>query len=199
MTPETNLREIILRTPRMALRLLAPEDREEFVRVHEVSRTLFDPWSPLLPADRTFDDLFTEQLAGAQRGVVDGTTYRFVGVLPDGRFAGFFSLSQIVRGVFHNAMASWRVNLEVARQGLCTQGVRALLDFAFTPQPGGLGLHRVQANIIPANLASIRVAEKNAFRLEGLAKNYLKIAGQWQDHLMYAKLAEEHALRGLAL
>ena len=67
-----------------------------------------------------------------------------------------------------------------------------MLDFAFAPPPTGIALHRVQANIIPNNAASVHVAQKCGFRLEGTAKRYLKIAGEWQDHAMYAKLAEEH-------
>lgn len=174
------------------MRLLSPDDRAEFVRVHQVSRELFDQWSPLMLEEQTFDDLFTQQLAGGERGMAEGTGYRFVGMLPDGRIAGFFNLSQIVRSAFENAIVSWRVNAEVARQGFGTEGVRAMVDFAFDPSSSGLQLHRLQANIIPGNLPSIRVAEKNGFHMEGLAKNYLKIAGVWHDHRMYAKLAEEH-------
>jgi ribosomal-protein-alanine N-acetyltransferase len=190
---------MLIRTPRLLLRPLCAEDRAEFIHIHTVSRALFAPWFPTRPPDETFDDLFTQQLAQTLSGIQDGTLYRFAGLLPDGRIAGFFNLFQIVRGAAHYAMASWSVNAEVGRQGLCTEGVTALLDFAFAPPPEGIGLHRVQANIIPTNIASIRVAEKVGFRREGLAKRYLKIAGEWQDHLMYAKLADEHSFTYLTV
>ncbi len=179
-------------TPRMNLRLLSSHDRPEFVRVHEVSRDEILPWFPQLDEGETFHHLFDRHLQRALQGAVDDTEYRLVGHLPDGRIAGFFNLSRIVRGVFQNAYASWAVNSEVKCRGYGTEGVTALLDFAFAPPPAGLALHRVQANIIPANAPSIRVAHKCGFRLEGLARQYLKIAGQWQDHSMYAKLADEH-------
>jgi [ribosomal protein S5]-alanine N-acetyltransferase len=181
-----------IRTPRMRLRLLEEADRAEFVRVHEVSWELFRPWFATMPEEETFDGLFTRQLERGREGLAAGTQVRLVGRLDDGRIGAFLSLSQIVRGAFDCAYAGWAVNAEVCGQGLGTEGVAALLDFAFAPLPHGLGLHRVQANIIPANAASLRVAEKNGFRLEGLAKRYLRIAGEWQDHRMYAKLAEEH-------
>jgi len=186
-----------LRTPRLLLRPLCAGDRAEFIRVHTVSRALFTPWLPVRPADETLDDFFTRQLNQTFDGLRDGTQYRFVGLLDDARIAGFFHLFQIVRGAAQYATASWSVNTEVGRQGLCTEGVTALLDFAFAPLPVGLGLHRVQANIIPTNTPSIRVAEKAGFRREGLARRYLKIAGEWQDHFMYAKLADEHIFRFL--
>ncbi len=52
-------------------------------------------------------------------------------------------------------------------------------------------LHRVQAAIMPHNVASIRVVEKNGFRPEGLAERYLEIDGRWEDHLIYALTRED--------
>ena len=181
------------RTARMTLRPLCAEDRAEFVRVYEVSRTLFEPWLPASSFEKPLDQLFDAQLTRRVRGTQEGTQCRLVGVLDDQRIAGFFNLSEIVRGAFQNAYASWSVSADVAGTGLGTEGAQALLALAFLPQPRGLGLHRVQANIIPSNRASIQIAEKAGFRYEGLAKAYLKINGQWQDHAMYAKIAEEHA------
>ena len=171
----------------LTLRALSLDDRAEFVRVMTLSETLHAPWSPLRPPGDTAEALFERQLAK----VADGSCWKGVGVLPDGRIGGFFNCNQIVRGPFQNAYAGWSVNAEVAGQGVATAGVRALLDHAFSP--AGLGLHRVQAGIIPRNLASVRVAEKAGFRFEGLAKRYLQIGGVWEDHNLYAVTAEERA------
>lgn len=175
------------RTERMHLRPLAPEDRDEYLRVHEVSVGHFGPWFP----EGSPEELFQRELEKIEEGTRRGTQARWAGVLADGRMAGFFNLNEIVRGVFQSAYASWAVSAELAGQGLGTEGVQALLDLAFSPE-GGLGLHRVQANIIPGNLASVRIAQKLRMRREGLAERYLRIAGRWQDHLMYAKTVEEH-------
>ena len=177
----------------MTLRLPRQDDLAEYVRIHELSWPHFGPWMPQQPPGETFADMFTRQLNRAMKGAEDESELRFTGVASDGRIVGFFSLSQIHRGAFQNACAGWSVSVEFLRQGYATEAVTALLDFAFAPQPLGIALHRVQANIIPRNAASLRVAEKTGFRREGLAKRYLKIAGDWQDHAMYAKLTEEHA------
>ena len=179
-------------TPRLRLRILSPDDRAEFIRVHEISRKFFRPWTPEIPAGQTTEDQFNVQLNRASAGIGSGTEYRFVGLLDDDRIAGFFSLSQVFRGAFENAFAGWSVSADVAGRGLATEAVGALLDIAFRDGPFGLNLHRVGASVIPTNLASIRVAEKNGFRREGLGVKYLKIAGQWQDHILLAKLREEH-------
>lgn len=176
------------RTARMTLRSLEPGDRAEFVRMHEVSAEFLAPWIAATPPGSTWHDLFDLELDKAGRD----NHARMAGVAPDGRIAGLFNLGEIVRGFFQSAYAGWRLNVEFAGQGYATEGLNALLDYAFCEQR--LALHRVQANIIPINERSIRLAERVGFRREGLALRYLKIADVWQDHMMFAKTIEEHAL-----
>jgi ribosomal-protein-alanine N-acetyltransferase len=173
-------------TERMLLRPLTSSDRAEFIRVHRISEEYFRPWLP--ERCDSIEDLFGRELQKVARTEVH---VRWTGEASDGRLVGFFNLGEIVRGVFQNAYASWAVSVEFAGQGYATEGVRALLDLAFSER-GGVGLHRVQANMIPENEPSIRVAERAGMRREGMARRYLKIAGEWRDHLMYAKTAEEH-------
>jgi ribosomal-protein-alanine N-acetyltransferase len=191
-TETHSLEAISIQTPRMVLRPLGAQDRDEFIRVHELSRELWRPWTPAQAAGDTASQQFTRAYETGLRGLQAGTQFRVIGELADGRIAGFFSLSEIVRGVFQNAYAGWRISAEVAGSGYATEGVRGILDLAFAAPGRGLGLHRVQANIIPANAASLRVAEKCGFRREGLAARYLQIAGFWQDHVMFARTREEH-------
>ena len=49
-------------------------------------------------------------------------------------------------------------------------------------------IHRIEANIMPINIVSIKVIEKLGFENEGLAKKYLKVNGIWEDHFHYVKL-----------
>ena len=181
-----------LRTTALLLRPLQVGDRDEFLRIHEISHASFQRWVPERPVGETPDERFEEVLHRTRVGLAEGTEVRLVGFTSDGRMAGVFALSQIFRRAFMNAYAGWFVASDQTGKGLATEGVGALLDLAFAPEPRGLGLHRVQANIHPLNRASVRVAEKNGFRREGEAKGYLYIGGAWQDHLMFAKLTEEH-------
>lgn len=186
---------IVVRTQRMLLRPLVESDRAEFVRVCAVSREHFAPWWPAQDPKKSLDTQFDEQLARTRAEEGAGTGFRRVGILGDGRLALLANFSQVFRGPFQSAYCGWSVSADQVGRGLATEGVWGMLDAAFAPRPLGLGLHRVQANVIPTNMPSLRVAEKCGFRPEGLAKAYLEIAGWWQDHVMFAKLAEEHAIR----
>ena len=52
-------------------------------------------------------------------------------------------------------------------------------------------LHRVQAAVMPDNLASLRVLVHNSFREEGLARRYLRINNAWEDHVLFGILRED--------
>ena len=65
------------------------------------------------------------------------------------------------------------------RRGYMTEAVEEAVRIAFTV----LGLHRIEANIMPRNTASLGVARKAGFQEEGLAVRYLRINGVWEDHI----------------
>ena len=62
-----------------------------------------------------------------------------------------------------------------------------MVRIAFTE----LGLHRVQAGTLLHNRGSQRVLERNGFTPIGVAPRYLHIAGRWQDHLLFQRLADD--------
>ena len=72
-----------------------------------------------------------------------------------------------------------------------------MLDLAFAPEPLGLALHRVQANVIPATWPAFASLRSPGSGSKGTALRYLQIDGRWQDHSMFAKTVEEHAARYL--
>ncbi|MFZ5477653.1 MAG: GNAT family N-acetyltransferase [Myxococcota bacterium] len=170
----------------MIVRPVTVEDRAEWVRASEVSRAFHAPWSPLWPEGATAEDLFAVQLSRQ----LQGTCLKCVAVADDGRIAGWFNLNDVVRSASMCATAGWSVNVEFAGRGVATEGVRQLLGLAFGP----LGLHRVACGIMPRNARSLRVAEKNGFRREGYAVKAVQVAGEWEDHVLFAKLAEEHGV-----
>lgn len=54
---------------------------------------------------------------------------------------------------------------------------------------GKLGLHRLQAETLLHNTASQRVLTRNGFRPFAVAPAYLKIAGEWQDNILFHLLS----------
>lgn len=100
---------------------------------------------------------------------------------------GFAALNGISMGAFCSCYLSYQLDQAFQNQGLMTEAVDAVVKYAFST----LHLHRIESNIMPGNIPSIRVAEKCGFVKEGLARKYLKINGVWEDHLHYVVWNEE--------
>jgi ribosomal-protein-alanine N-acetyltransferase len=126
-----------------------------------------------------------------------GTGYAFAVLASDGagpgadephdRLVGRIALSNVVRGPWQNCTLGYWVDEASNSRGHATAAVRLACRFAFEHA----GLHRVQPAIMPRNRRSARVVEKVGFRHEGLARRYLRIAGVWEDHDLYALTREE--------
>jgi ribosomal-protein-alanine N-acetyltransferase len=73
------------------------------------------------------------------------------------------------------------VGYEIARrwwgQGLAPEAVAAVIGYGFAV----LGLHRIEAGVLPGNDASVRVLRKLGFVEEGTRRDYLYFKGRFHD------------------
>ena len=92
------------------------------------------------------------------------------------------ALVAIAFGGLRVAVASWRHGEERAEAHQHVRSVALILARAF----GGLGLHRVEANVQPGNTASLRLVLSSGFRCEGYAPRLVHIDGRWRDHVRFA-------------
>ena len=105
----------------------------------------------------------------------------------DDALAGVFNFSEIVRGVFRSAYVGYYGFAPLAGNGYMTEGFALALDIAFRQ----LRLHRIEANVQPANAPSLALLERIGFTREGYSRRYVKIGGRWRDHVRFAMLAED--------
>jgi ribosomal-protein-alanine N-acetyltransferase len=118
-----------------------------------------------------------------------GSGYVFVTTLraPREPIIGRVALTSVSRGPFQSAQLGYWIDVAHVGRGLMSEAVDLVLRFAFDT----LALHRVQAAVMPRNAPSRQLLERRHFREEGYASRYLRIAGRWEDHLIYALTAEE--------
>jgi ribosomal-protein-alanine N-acetyltransferase len=79
------------------------------------------------------------------------------------------------------------VGQRYARKGYISSAVKALFPFVFKT----LKLHRLEAACIPTNVPSKNLLLNAGFTQEGYARKYLKINGEWQDHLLFALVEDD--------
>ena len=77
-----------------------------------------------------------------------------------------------------------KLDKEFVGRGYMTEVVNKVLEIAFED----LKLHRIEANIMPRNIPSIKVVQKCGFEKEGVSKKYLNVNGVWEDHYHFVKL-----------
>lgn len=185
--------DLLGETDRLVLRRPRLEDEAEYLAVLERSAAFHAPWSPLPPTD--IEPYGSEAFARVFKSDDGHQCVRgFVFAKDDGRLVGNVNASGIIRGVFHNAFIGYWLAEGETGQGYMSEALGLMLGYVFRPlEAGGLGLHRVEANIMPHNAASKALVDRLGFRREGYSPGYLKIAGKWQDHERYALLAEEWA------
>ncbi|MDA8194177.1 MAG: GNAT family protein [Thermaerobacter sp.] len=168
-----------------ALRLLAPQDAEQRLSYLTRNRAFF---TPFFPAMASTDFTLSHQraiLEEAARECAADRRYAFGLFGGEGQLVATVTLANVVRGAWRNANLGYSIDQAHAGQGIMTAAVAAVLDFA----EGPIGLHRVEAAIMPRNRASIRVVEKNGFQRIGLSPRYLLINGRWEDHLLFFRLS----------
>lgn len=189
MVPSLSIRLV---TERLVLRPPRTQDVGEMRRVLRHNAVHLKPWNP---APRPGEDPTTiteisNTVLRQRREWKNGRTFAFM-ITPKAdpaRVIGKIALNGVMRGAMHGAYLGYWMDVDSQSTGLCTEGIRAVMDFAFGPAE----LHRLQAAIMPRNARSLRVIEKLAFRREGYAERYLQIAGRWEDHILFARTSEEH-------
>ena len=183
--------DLLARGPRVALRRPRPEDREAFQRLVTDSRDHLLRWvhGGVPPEDADGSQWFERTLAQA----AEGRSEKLFVVRSDAPEAllGAVNINEIVRGNFQSAFLGYWIGAAHAGRGLMGEALELALDHAFGP----LGLHRVEANIQPANGPSIRLVDRAGFVKEGFSEGYLRIGPLWRDHERWALTKERWEAR----
>ena len=142
------------------------------------NRAAFAPFDPVQSEDFFTEAGQAESLAAAAERAAEGRH--------PGKVVGLVGLNEIVLGAFRSCFLSYKIDRTLWGRGYGAEAIGAAAEWAFRV----LKLHRVEANIMPRNLASRRAAEKAGFEEEGLSRRYLKINGVWEDHLHLVKFSD---------
>lgn len=162
------------------LRPPRPEDRDALLALERASARFHATAGPGLRSPADFD-------AWLERSAAPDHEARLIRLRADDTIVGVANLGRIARGNFQSAYLGYRIHAPHAGRGYMTEALPLVLRLAFRE----LGLHRLEANILPGNAASIALVRRAGFRQEGFSPRYLKIRGRWRDHERWAILREE--------
>ena len=166
----------VLLGPRVTLRAPRAGDYMAWRNLRKESRDFLKPYEPRWTEADLSQRVFSARLKRGREEAKAGTDYTFFIFLREGgteSLVGGLTLSNIRRRAAQYVTLGYWMGREFAGRGLMTEAVGMIIPFAFDT----LGLHRIHAAFLPANAASRRVLEKNGFKEEGFAENYLQIDG----------------------
>ena len=98
-------------------------------------------------------------------------------------FKGFIPL--------HKAFVGYEIHPDFEGKGYATEAVATAVDYAF----GSLDLQRVEAEVMPGNMASEKVLIKNGFKKEGLLERSMYWEGKFFDINLFALLQSDYRTR----
>lgn len=172
---------IYLRVPKIS-------DFEEWAALRRASREFLAPWEPVWPEDDLTRGAFRRRIRRYERDLHEESGYAFLAFRKsDNAMLGGATLTNLRRGAAQAGSLGYWMGKAFAGQGYMSAAVSALLPFSHAM----LRIRRIEAACLANNAASIRLLEKMNFVREGVARQYLSIAGSWQDHLLYARIATD--------
>ncbi|GAA4766211.1 ribosomal protein S5-alanine N-acetyltransferase [Microbacterium gilvum] len=168
------------------LRPLRVDDASALAAAYTRNRAHLAPWEPERSERFFTSEGQHDEVRGALASRTSGTSEPLVLVGSRG-IVGRLNISSITRGVFQSATLGYWVDAALQGRGVMTRAVAAVVGIARVE----LSLHRLEAGTLVHNTASQAVLRANGFVEYGRAERYLRIAGRWQDHVLFQRILED--------
>lgn len=110
-----------------------------------------------------------------------------------GRMMGFVLLALIMRFNVQTARISYTIFNNYWKHGYGKEAANASIEFAFKK----LKFHRLEAEILPHNHASLALARSLGFKFEGVRRGAVYLHRKWHDHAIYSLLAEDRGVKNV--
>jgi len=174
--------DALITTQRLALRLATDDDIPAIVRYFEENRAFLEPWEPRKQADFHTAGFWTAQVKRSADQAAAGTSLRLFLFPRDapGEIIGTANFTEVVRGAFQACYLGYGLSAAREGHGYMREALAGAIPYVFST----LRLHRIMANHLPHNRRSAAVLEALGFTVEGYARDYLRIDGRWEDHVL---------------
>lgn len=170
-------------TPHAILTVLHPGNADLLLAYQQENRQHLAPWEPERDSQFYTAEACHARAASAYRAFLDGNAVNFIAIGRDSdKMIAGCNFTNIVRGPLQACHLGYSIAKACEGRGLMREVAAAGIAYAF----GELGLHRIMANHMPANVKSERLLRTLGFEREGYARAYLNIAGKWEDMVLNA-------------
>lgn len=169
---------------RVLLRLATEKDVPQIISFYRDNASHFETVASPKPAEFYTTEFWTEKVKFSQESFQADQSCNFFifDITDNSTVLGFVNFFSFIRGAFHACILGYGLAKSAQGKGLMTEALHLEINFAFDE----LNLHRLIANHSPTNVRSARLLRRLNFVVEGYARDYLLVHGEWQDHVLTA-------------
>ena len=168
-----------IRNEPLPLVVLEPTDYSLLRNYYVENRDHLAPWEPARSDSYFTQENIKELVANRYKQFISRSALHLC-ALDTSRMVAEVNFTNIVTGAFQSCNLGFSLEQSQQGRGIMTEVLKAGIQIIFSEY----GLHRIQANYMPSNQRSPRVLNRCGFKKEGFAKEYLYIAGKWEDHVL---------------
>jgi ribosomal-protein-alanine N-acetyltransferase len=172
-----------LETPRLILRAITLDDADDMFRIYSDPQVM-RYWGS--PPHQSIEDSRT-LISGIIKAFADKEGIRW-GITRKGsnQLIGSCGHWRLIKQHFRSEIG-YELAPEHWRQGIMTEALGAIVQFGFEM----IGLHSIEAQIEPGNLASRKVLEKLGFRQAGYLRENYFLDGRFTDTALFSLLKQD--------
>lgn len=166
--------------------LLAPGELTDAIEIYELmlsNHAYFSYWNPVIDRSSLSAEYVLQLIESERLAWERGESLRFWIRLRQApsTLIGWVKIDALTGGAFHSGRVGYAIAQAHHRRGYMKEALAAAKRWVFAPQ---VNLHRLQASVLPENLASLSVLRGCGFEDIGLASAYLWVRGAWRDHFI---------------
>ncbi|HSI73005.1 MAG TPA: ribosomal protein S5-alanine N-acetyltransferase [Fimbriimonas sp.] len=165
-------KRLVVRTPRRG-------DGSLYAKYYTDNRDFLQPWSPTFRTEMFSSRGWEDSIPTILQHMHQGIAYRFC-LIYNKEIIGVANVTDIKLNPFYGGIVGYTLSEACQGQGIMAEALEAIISYLFEEQ----NMHRLSAMYMPRNERSGRLLRKLGFQVEGYARDYLLIDGQWEDHVM---------------
>ena len=173
---------------RIFLRPPKRRDALKWQKLRMSSKSFLVPWEPSWDASSCSRRAFLRYFRNSNYLANMDRAYSFlIFKTEDKTLLGGINVGNVRRGVSQSASLGYWIGEKYSRNGYMKEALKLLIPSLFVD----LRLNRIEAATLEENIASKNLLKKIGFKKEGVLRKYLKINGNWRDHILYGLLEND--------
>ena len=173
---------------RVFLRPPKRRDALKWQKLRMSSKSFLVPWEPSWDASSCSRRAYLRYFKNSNYLANMDRAYSFLIFKTDDKtLLGGINIGNVRRGVSQSASLGYWIGEKYSRNGYMKEALKLLIPSLFVD----LRLNRIEAATLEENIASKNLLKKIGFKKEGVLRKYLKINGNWRDHILYGLLEND--------